>query len=73
MLGFLARRLTRPLDEIVHVARDIGDGKLDSRMELGRHHTGELGELAETFNDMATRIQKYCGVSRMSWSRFFRK
>ncbi len=56
--GFLARRLTRPLDEIVHVARDIGDGKLDSRMKLGRHHTGELGELAETFNDMAARIQK---------------
>ncbi|MBW2465268.1 MAG: HAMP domain-containing histidine kinase [Deltaproteobacteria bacterium] len=56
--GFLARRLTRPLDEIVHVARDIGDGRLDSRMELGRHHTGELEELAETFNDMAARIQK---------------
>jgi len=56
--GFLARRLTRPLDQIVSVARDIGDGKLDSRMKLGRHHTGELRELAETFNLMATRIQK---------------
>ncbi len=56
--GFLARRLTKPVDLIVHAARDIGEGKLDSRMKLGRHHTGDLRELAETFNHMAARIQK---------------
>jgi signal transduction histidine kinase len=56
--GFLARRLTRPIDLIVNAARDIGDGKLDSRMKLGRHHTSDLRELAETFNHMAARIQK---------------
>ncbi len=56
--GFLARRLTRPIDLIVHASRDIAEGKLDSRMKLGRHHTGDLRELAETFNHMAARIQK---------------
>ncbi len=56
--GFVSRRLTRPLDQLVTVARDIGDGKLSARMKLGRHTTGELHELAVAINEMAARIQK---------------
>jgi signal transduction histidine kinase len=56
--GFVARRLTRPLEQIVRVARDIGEGKLSTRMRLGRHATGELHELALAINEMAARIEK---------------
>src|SRR5690606_36622119 len=37
---------------------EIGSGKLSSRARLGRHEAGELGILAESINDMATRIEK---------------
>lgn len=57
MSGLLARRLVRPLRRLAEVARDIGDGKLDSRVRLGRHHEGEVGHLADAVNDMARRIE----------------
>lgn len=41
LAGFMARRLTRPLGELVRVVQDIGRGKLASRMQLGRHDAGE--------------------------------
>ena len=55
--GAIAWRLTRPLQQVVRVARDIGDGKLESRLEL-RRQPGELGVLAESINDMAARIER---------------
>ncbi|MCG8420245.1 MAG: HAMP domain-containing histidine kinase [Proteobacteria bacterium] len=57
--GVIARRLIRPLGRVVAVARDIGDGKLDSRVKLAcRHGSDELGILASAINDMAVRIKK---------------
>lgn len=57
--GMAARRLTAPLWDVARVARDIGDGKLGSRVMLPeRHHIGEMGILAESVNDMASRIEK---------------
>ncbi len=57
--GMAARRLTAPLWDVARVARDIGDGKLGSRVSLPeRHHIGEMGILAESVNDMASRIEK---------------
>ena len=49
--------------EVIRVARDIGDGKLKSRLELGRHG-GELGVLADAINDMAARIERQLADQR---------
>jgi two-component system OmpR family sensor kinase len=61
--GLIAWRLTRPLLQVIRVTRDIRDGKLESRMALGRH-AGELGVLAESVNDMAARIEKQLADQR---------
>lgn len=55
---FLARRVTRPLAELERVARDIGRGNLDSRVQLAQKEPGEVGRLAASIDDMASRIAK---------------
>lgn len=58
LAGFVARRLTRPLSELVRVVEDIGKGKLSSRMQLRPHDGGEVGVIAHAVNDMAERIER---------------
>ena len=55
--GRIARRLAWPLEELTRVARDLGDGKLQSRFDL-RHARGEVRSLAEVMNAMAARIER---------------
>lgn len=64
---FVARRLMNPLEELVRVVRDIGDGKLSARVELrrhcqrhGSHHRvmGEVAEVAYAVNQMAEKIER---------------
>jgi len=55
--GALAWRLTRPLIATIQAARDIGDGKLDTRIDP-RQHGGEVRLLATAINDMAEKIEK---------------
>jgi two-component system, OmpR family, sensor kinase len=77
--GGIAWAVTRPLVELVSVARDIGDGKLDRRMRLGtfrghrnhrkRHaghagHASEVAVLAEAVNTMAERIEQQLSNQR---------
>jgi signal transduction histidine kinase len=50
----LSRSLSRPLRRISAVARALGDGKLDARVELRRHD--ELGVVARAVDAMADRI-----------------
>jgi signal transduction histidine kinase len=57
MSGAIAFRLTRPLLRIARVAQDIGDGKLDARLDV-RSHRGETRLLAVAINEMAERIQQ---------------
>ncbi|MGC4067827.1 MAG: HAMP domain-containing sensor histidine kinase [Polyangiaceae bacterium] len=75
MSGLLARRLVRPLDELVRVVRDIGDGQLSARMRLwhpahGRrghcHHrgSGEVAEVAFAVNQMAEKIERQIAGQR---------
>ena len=54
--GGVAWRLSRPLLAVVRAARDIGDGKLDTR--LPTWHGGEMKVLASAINDMAARIEQ---------------
>lgn len=56
--ALVARRLTRPLAELERVTRAIGGGDLAARVRLGRHQTGEVGALADSVNEMATRIER---------------
>jgi two-component system OmpR family sensor kinase len=56
--GLVARRIARPLSDLSRVATEIGSGNLRSRIRLGRHAPGEVGELADAVNDMAVRIER---------------
>lgn len=54
--GFwLADRAMRPVKTITQTARRIGETDLSRRLNLGRHD--ELGQLADTFDEMLTRLQ----------------
>ncbi|HEY0483364.1 MAG TPA: HAMP domain-containing sensor histidine kinase [Kofleriaceae bacterium] len=57
MSGAIAFRLTRPLLMVVRVAQDIGDGKLETRLDV-RAHGGETRLLAIAINEMAERIEQ---------------
>jgi signal transduction histidine kinase len=48
---------------VVKAARDIGDGKLDTRLDI-RHHGGEMRVLARAINEMAARIAQQLGDQR---------
>lgn len=56
--GLIARRLGRPLWQLVGVTQAIGTGDLSARARLGRHQPGEVGALAHSINDMAERIER---------------
>jgi len=51
-----ARRLTRPIDEVVKVAEEIAGGDYDHRIEVTKKN--EMGLLATTMNTMAESLRK---------------
>lgn len=53
---FLARQVTKPIEILRAGAAVIGGGKFEHRIALSRHD--ELGELADSFNDMAVQLKK---------------
>ena len=59
----LARRLSRPVEQLTEASRRFGGGELSHRVELppsGRYHhrPGEMAELTRAWNDMAERIER---------------
>jgi len=48
---YMAKRITRPVQELATAAHEIGAGRLDYRVEIQSHD--EFGSLAEAFNVMA--------------------
>jgi len=52
----LSRRITRPLQDFVAATTRIADGDLSVRVE--RQFPGELGELADSFNVMASELER---------------
>jgi signal transduction histidine kinase len=52
---WLAARAMRPVRTIAHAAQEIGETKLDRRLNLGTQD--ELGELAATFDGMLDRLE----------------
>ena len=55
--GVISFRLTRPLIMVIRVAQDIGDGKLETRLDVDSHG-GETRLLAMAINEMAERIEQ---------------
>jgi signal transduction histidine kinase len=53
--GAIAWRLTRPLLLAIRAARQLGDGHLDTRIDVG-HHRGEVRVLGLAINRMAEQI-----------------
>ena len=64
MAGGIARRMARPFDDLVAVVRDLGEGRLDRRVRLGRHRSDEMELLARVINDMAGRIETQVAAQR---------
>lgn len=56
--GLIAHKLGTPLVRLAAVTREIGEGRLSARARLGRHHSGEVGALARSINEMAERIER---------------
>ncbi len=59
---FTARSITRPLAHLITVAREIGNsGDLEQKVEIQRND--EIGELAQTFNNMVTYLREMAAHS----------
>ncbi|MDD5613386.1 MAG: ATP-binding protein, partial [Gallionella sp.] len=56
---YLAKILSQPLRDLSEAARQIGDGKFYLRVPVTS--TDEFGELAKTFNEMASRLENTHG------------
>lgn len=52
-----ARRMSRPLQQMVYATRDIAQGKLDTRIAV--QSQDEIGTLAIAINEMARDLQHY--------------
>jgi signal transduction histidine kinase len=63
--GKIAHNLTRPLWEISRVAQDIGAGRLNSRALVRARDPKEVRLLADSINDMASRIERQRQDQRM--------
>jgi signal transduction histidine kinase len=63
LLGiFLARTLTRPIREITTATRALADGDLEQTVPV--RSQDELGELAESFNLMSTKLAQSVNLRR---------
>ncbi len=53
---FIGRRLTEPVQKLTEGARKMNKGILDQKIDINTN--GELGELAQAFNDMAFSLDQ---------------
>ncbi|MGE0547662.1 MAG: ATP-binding protein [Kofleriaceae bacterium] len=61
--GTIAWRMSRPLLVAVRVAKEIGEGNLETRLDV-HHHDREMRILATAINEMAERIQQQLSDQR---------
>ncbi len=62
--GKVARRIARPLYDLVQVSQDIGRGNLKARARIGPWDIGETAILSRSVNDMAARIERQLADQR---------
>ncbi len=67
----LSRKITRPLEQLRDGAVQFGKQNFATRVSVDAWGGEELGTLATTFNDMASRIERQIGRIRalQEWSR----
>jgi signal transduction histidine kinase len=53
----LGRSILKPIQQLTRAARQIGEGKLEQQVPI--RSRDELGQLAQTFNQMAAQLQAY--------------
>ncbi len=58
IMYLFARQQSKPLAVLAKTASAFGHGDLDARVQLDGHYTRELEELALSFNNMASSLQK---------------
>ncbi len=58
IMSIFARQQSKPLRTLANAARDFGHGNLDARVSLDSNYTREMEELALSFNNMASSLQK---------------
>ncbi|MDD9303096.1 MAG: PAS domain S-box protein [Desulfobacter sp.] len=63
-LMLLTRRLTRPLEQLVRGAEEIGKGNLNTQIPI--HAKDEFGHLAREFNQMTSRLKQT--LTRLQYS-----
>jgi two-component system, OmpR family, sensor kinase len=57
MAGAIARRMTRPVVELVEVTQALGQGEMDRRMRLPRRRFDDMAVVGRAVNAMADRIE----------------
>ena len=55
IIVYIARRMTRPLNELISVAHQVASGNLSA--SVASRSSDEIGELAEVFNQMTTSLR----------------
>ncbi len=58
LMTFLAKRVSSPLQEMARTASDFGHGRLDARVKVLEKYPDDIKELAISFNNMASSLQK---------------
>lgn len=58
LMSVLLRRQNAPLRDMAKAARDFGHGELDARVNVDERSAAEIQELALSFNNMASSLQK---------------
>ncbi len=58
IIGFFVNRQNGPLRDMAKTARAFGHGDLNARVDLSRRYSPEVEELALSFNNMASSLQK---------------
>ena len=53
----LQKAILQPIEALTAVSRELGEGKLDQVVPVESHD--ELGQLADAFNKMATKLRSY--------------
>ena len=56
--ALLSRQQVKPLARVTEAARAFGRGDMKTRVEITRHDSQEIGELAGAFNSMADSLEK---------------
>ncbi len=58
VIGLFVKRQNSPLKEMAKTAHAFGHGQLDARVNIPKHYSSEVEELALAFNNMASSLQK---------------